>query len=156
CVTPEDATTPSPLPAPARAYPPAPAIPHPIIVAESAVPDRRGGVSFMSQIVRDGEWVVPKNFRAVTIMGNVELDLTQAIMGPGITKIEVVAIMSNVTVIVPPELRVECSGDPFMGNFEIRRQTRTTAGPDAPLVEITGKAIMSNINAVVIDPAAPN
>jgi hypothetical protein len=128
----------------------------PTFVDGSAVPDRRGSVSVMSQQIRNGQWVMPREFRAVTVMGNIELDLTQALIGPGTSKVEVVAIMSQITVIVPPGVRIECDGDPFMGSFEIHRYAESTAGPDSPLIEVSGTAIMSSINAFVVDPNDPD
>ena len=124
----------------------------PTFVDATLVPERKGSVSMMSQTVRNGRWAMPRLFRAVTIMGNIELDLTQALIGPGVSKIEMVAIMSNVTVVVPPWVRIECDGDPFMGSFEVQRFAQTTAGADAPVIDISGTAIMSSINAVVVDP----
>jgi predicted membrane protein len=88
-------------------------------------------------------------------MGNVELDLTRARVGPGTSHIEVVAVIGSVTVLVPPELRVECEGDPLLGSFEVKRQVEGTAPPDAPLVHISGSAFMGSVEVKVIDPNAP-
>ena len=46
------------------------------MIAEALVPGRRGAVAFLSSTNRDGDWILPRSFRVVAFMGNVELDLT--------------------------------------------------------------------------------
>jgi hypothetical protein len=88
-------------------------------------------------------------------MGNVELDLTRARLGPGTSEIELRSIMGSIEILVPPDLRLECDGEPFIGSFDVRREARSTASPDAPLVRIVGRAILASVEIKVIDPDAP-
>ena len=132
-----------------------PAAARPVIVAPDQVPERRGVVAFLSGLVRNGDWVLPRHFRVVAFMGNAELDLTRAHVGAGTSHVEVAAMMGNVTVVVPPELRVECELDAFMASSEVHRRAATATPADAPLVRITGTAIMSSVEVKVVDPNAP-
>lgn len=133
----------------------APARVQPTVVASELVPERRGGVSVLSNVTRRGDWDLPRLFRAAAFMGNIELDLTRARVGPGTSHIEIAAFLSSVTVIVPPELRVECEVDPLMGSFEVKRDAQGTTSPDAPLVRITGTAVLTSVEVRVVDPNAP-
>ncbi len=139
-----------------RFPPPLPgSAPHPAIVDASLVPERRGTVVFLSHVGRSGDWILPRQFRVAAMMGNVELDLTIARLAPGMSQIEIMAFMASVTIIVPPDLRVECDGDPFIGSFDMKHETESTRAPDAPLVRISGTAILSSVEVKVVDPNAP-
>lgn len=111
-------------------------------------------VSFISHSARAGDWILPRRFRAIAFMGEVDLDLTYARIGPGTSHIEVKSIMGSVTVIVPPDIRVECEGDSIIASFDIDR-AEVAPPPDAPLVVITGTAILGSVHVKVVDPNAP-
>jgi hypothetical protein len=128
----------------------------PMLMPPDAVPERQGVMTVMSQARRDGDWVLPRLFRALTVMGQVVIDLTQVRIAPGTSEIEVRAIMAEVKIIVPHNLRVECSGHPILGEFTLKRQSKSIPIPDAPLVRITGASIMSSVSIRVIDPNAPS
>jgi hypothetical protein len=127
----------------------------PSVIPAELVPERRGAVSVLSSYERDGDWILPRNFRAVALLGSVELDLTQARVGPGTSRIELVAALGSVTIIVPPDLRVECEGEPLLGSFEYKAEATPTTAPDAPLLRITGTAVLGSIEIRVVDPNAP-
>src|SRR3954470_22490486 len=82
-----------------------------------SVPERSGVAATWSQAKREGEWVLPRHFRALAIMGGVDLDLTQVVLGPGESEIEAVAIMGSVKIIVPQGIHVDCDGDATFGSF---------------------------------------
>ena len=128
---------------------------HPVVVADELVPERRGTVAFLSHVKRDGDWTLPRLFRAFALWGNAEVDLTRAQIGAGTSHIEIKSIMGNVTVLVPPDLRIDCDVDPVIGSFEVAREAESTRSPDAPLVRITGTAFMGSVEVKVIDPNAP-
>jgi hypothetical protein len=128
---------------------------HPVVVSAELIPQHRGAVSFLSHVKRGGDWILPRVFRAVAVMGNVELDLSCVRIGAGTSQIEILAVMGSVTILVPPDLRVECEGDPLVGSFEVKREIASASSPDAPLVRITGTAFMSSVEVKVVDPNAP-
>lgn len=104
---------------------------------------RRWIVSVMGNSVGRGRWRVAEHATAVTVMGNATIDLRHAeLSGPEVT-IAVFTAMGNTHVIVPPGVDVDLSAIAVMGNRFDR-----TAGeikPGAPLVRITGVALMGNI-----------
>jgi hypothetical protein len=128
----------------------------PILMPPDAVPDRQGVMVIMSERRKDGDWVLPRLFRALTVMGNATIDLSQVRIAPGTSEIEVRAIMAEVKIIVPHNLRVECDGTPVLGEFKLKRVSTAVPVPDAPLVRITGVSVMSSVSVKVIDPNAPS
>lgn len=124
-------------------------------VSEQYVEERNGVVCWWSGLKREGEWIVPRNFRAFACMGNIEVDLTYARMGVGITEMELYCFMGNVEVTVPADIRVVCDGDAMVGSFEIKRVGNPTAPDDAPILKISGTAYVGAITIKVVDPNAP-
>ncbi len=128
---------------------------HPLVVADELVPEQRGTVAFFSTIAREGGWTLPRRFRAIALMGNVELDLTRAQIGRGVSEIELRSVFGSVTILVPPDLRIECEGDAVLGSFEVKRDANSTTDLDAPLLRISGTAVVGSIEVKIVDPNAP-
>lgn len=118
-------------------------------------PQSRNYFAVMSGVIRRGAWLVPKRISAVAFMGGIELDLREATLGPGVTEIEVLAVMGGVVVTVPPNVRLECDGFAFMGGFEDQLKQPASGDPNAPAVRLTGFAFMGGVEARVLEPGAP-
>ncbi len=101
--------------------------------------------AILSDIKRKGTWRVPKRLRAVAVMGSLSLDFREAQLEPGVTKIRVRAIGGDIKIIVPPHLQVECEGRAIIGSFEEMYQNTGERDPDAPLLRITGVAIIGEV-----------
>jgi hypothetical protein len=99
----------------------------------------------MSTAKRRGAWAVPRRLRAVSVMGEVVLDLREAGLA-GDCDIEVFAVMGNVRVILPYGADARVEVDAFMGAADDRTRRRYLAAPGAgPLVRVTGLAIMAEV-----------
>jgi hypothetical protein len=122
---------------------------------EDLIPERSGVVAWWSSAKRQGEWVLPRAFRAFTCMGNVELDLTNARMGSGTTEMELNCFMGAIDVIVPPDIHVLCDGEGMFGTFEVKRTGNTTPPADVPTLRISGTAYFGAITIKIVDPTAP-
>src|SRR5271169_2407904 len=122
----------SPLP------PGPPPVPVPVVgpamIPAELVPDERVVMSFMSQVSRSGEWILPRLFRVSAVMGQAVIDLTHVRIGPGTSDIEARAFMGEVKIIVPHNLRVDCEGHPLIGEFTVKRVPKTIPSPEAPLL----------------------
>jgi hypothetical protein len=125
------------------------------MVPAESVPDERSLTCVMSHITRSGEWILPHLLRILTVMGESVIDLTHVRLAPGTSEIEVRAVMGEVKIIVPHNLRVECDGHPLLGEFRMKRVVSTSPSPEAPLLRITGMAVMGSVKIKVVDPAAP-
>jgi hypothetical protein len=124
----------------------------PILVPAEVVPEHAGASAIMSAVAHGGDWVLPRRFRVLAFMGQVDLDLTRVRISPGISEIDCRSVMGQVTIVVPHNLRVECVGDAFMGEFSVKWKAQSAALADAPLVRVTGKAIMGAVYVRVVDP----
>lgn len=127
---------------------------HPAAYPVAPETARGGVVSFLSSNELEGRWELPRHFRALAVLGNVELDLREAVIGIGVSVIEAVAVVGNIEITVPPEVAVECDGDSLLGSFTIKYKGRKT-GPEATgvrTVRITGTAYVSSIEIVVKGP----
>jgi hypothetical protein len=113
-----------------------------------------GVVSFLSSNERQGPWQLPRRFRALAVLGSVELDLRRAEVGYGLSEIEAVAVMGNVEITVPPDIAVECDGDSFMGTFVLKYDGRVSpsmASRDR-IVRVTGSAYAGSVTVSVKGP----
>jgi cell wall-active antibiotic response 4TMS protein YvqF len=147
------------VPLPPGSVPAGPVVPYsggPVLVTPELVPDRQGVMACLSSTTRNGGWVLPRLFRALAIMGEVKLDLSNIQLGAGTSEIHVRAFMGNVEITVPHNLRIECDGTPFLGEFTVKRRSKSTPSPDAPLIRITGGSFMASVEVKVIDPQAPS
>jgi hypothetical protein len=113
-----------------------------------------GVVSFLSSHEKKGPWRLPRRTRALSVLGNVELDLRIAEVGYGVSDIEVMAVMGSVEIIIPPELAFECDGDALMGTFNVQWEGKvnTAAVNRDRVVRISGNAYMGAVTVRVKGP----
>jgi predicted membrane protein len=92
--------------------------------------------------------VVLRDLKLRARLGYVELDLTQATFEPGVTTIDVSALMGYVQIWFPAGVRVETAGRALFGYFAIKG-----AVGDAPaIVRITGRARFGFVEALLPSP----
>lgn len=139
---------------PSRPFPPAP-LSRRRIIPESHVPERSGATVWLSNLERDGDWILPRIYRVFTFMGNVDLDLTSAQIGAGESQIEISCTLAKVEITVPREIRVDCDWDGFAGNFSIERVGDTTPPDDAPLLRVTGSVYFGSVTVKIVGPRPP-
>jgi hypothetical protein len=111
-------------------------------------------VSFLSSNEREGRWELPRHFRVLAVLGNVELDLRDAVIGEGVSVIEAVAVMGNIEITIPPDVAVESDGDSLLGTFAVKYKGRLTGAEATGLrtVRITGTAYVSSVEICVKGP----
>ena len=120
-------------------------------------PSSDGVVSFLSSNEREGRWPLPRRFRALAVLGNVELDLREADIGLGVSVIEAVAVMGNIEITVPPDVAVESSGDSLLGSFVVKyaRGVSAATATGYKKVHITGTAYAASVEVHVKGPDEP-
>ena len=114
----------------------------------------RGIVAVFSENKKEGYWALPRHLRVLTVFGNVTIDLREAMILPGESVIEAIAVFAEVKVLVPPYLNVECDGDALMGEFGFKKSKRDEMSvqrpdPDAPFVRVIGSAYMASVTVRV-------
>ncbi len=108
----------------------------------------------MGSIERRGAWVVPEHLDVRVMWGNVELDLRDAKMSPGLTTINVHIKMGNVEIIVPPGMTVNLDVHNLAGNVSQGEHIQSTLEGDAagPRVRVTGTVKLGNCEVITLHP----
>jgi hypothetical protein len=97
----------------------------------------------MGSIERTGPWAVPQQLNARVFAGNLELDLRDARMAPGVTTIEVNVTMGNIELIVPPDYQVDVDASSFMGHVE--DATERVSGAPTQIIRVVGRVKLGNL-----------
>lgn len=116
----------------------------PRIARGDAVPSRGVAVGIMGGFDRSGPWVVPRQMRITALMGGVSLDLSQARISEGVTRLEIFAMWGGVDIIVPDGLRVEVTGMAVMGGFGVKGGG-VAEDPSVPVLRVSGLAFMGGV-----------
>jgi hypothetical protein len=111
--------------------------------------DERRMFAMFGSVKRRGDWEPPSRTNAVAVCSELVLDFREARIHPGVTEVRVKALMSQVRIIVPPGLHVECEGSAFMGEFASKTDMSAYPGSGAPTLRITGIAVMSEVKVSV-------
>jgi len=125
---------------------PPPPVPAPITAPGALATDveERGRMlSVMSDSKRRGPWVVPHRLDLVSVMASTTLDFTEAVMPSGIVDLHVRGLMTEVKLIVPPEVYVVNRASSVMANIE--EDSGATPPPGAPVIRLSGWVTMSNV-----------
>lgn len=139
------------LPAPSEGSAPVPragGTPRPVYGAERVVdaePTSTMAMAVMSGVERSGDWVVPRQFTAVSLMGYVEIDLREARFAAREVTIYAHTVMGATCVIVPEDVVVRVNGAGVMGGYWLDNDPSSVTSPDAPVVTITGVALMGAV-----------
>ena len=123
--------------------------PIPIPNAPVASSSRRavvGGISIdntefaiMSEVRREGDWVVPTHLSVSAFWGAARLDLREAQFAAQECTIQASAVMGRIDITVPQELTVHVQGSGVMGKFEHTASGQGLA--EWPVLRVTGVAI---------------
>ena len=117
-------------------------------------------VSVMTETKRRGMWRPARHIDLWSVMSDTQLDLTEAVLGSGVTEFDVSAIMTTLKIIVPPGVRVVVQTSSIMSTVSDESIEPPSVGSGAPVLRLTGFALMSEIKVRVrlrerlVDPLA--
>ncbi|GMR11831.1 MAG: DUF1707 domain-containing protein [Gemmatimonadota bacterium] len=120
-----------------------------VVVPSEDVRDRSLMIAVFGGTSRRGRWVPARKNTAIGIMGGVQLDFREAMLGPGVTEVSLFACMGGIEIIVPPEMAVEVDGIAIMGGFDNETDTVLNRDPDQPLLRIKGLFILGGAEIAV-------
>ncbi len=114
-------------------------------------------VSIFGSTSRKGSWVVPADLQVFSLFGDVTLDLTAALLSGMTTEVRCNAVFGSVNVIVPDAVHVDVNGTGILGSFETKDRRkgsdkRRTPAPTAPLIRITGVALLGSVEVRIVIP----
>jgi hypothetical protein len=133
-LSPESVVLQAELVAPSGALAPAPA---------SAARPR--AVAILGSVERRGQWAVSGSSGALAVLGSVVIDLRDVVLPPGVTTIQVSAVLGSVEIIVPPNLAVESDGSSILGSFEGIQRLPHDPDPESPVLRVQGRAVLGSI-----------
>lgn len=92
---------------------------------------------------RKGRWRAGGRLRAVSVFGNVQIDLTEAVFTEHEVVITATSVFGAVEVRVPEGVTLRGSGAGIFGSFDIRQEE--SAEPGAPVVTVHGAAVFGAV-----------
>jgi hypothetical protein len=98
----------------------------------------------MSRRLR-GQWLKSRTVNSRILMSSLEFDFRDLDLPPGIFEINLLALMSSVTVTVPADLPVQLEVVPFLGEVREGRRVKTVIPKKGPGIRITGFVIMGDV-----------
>jgi hypothetical protein len=117
------------------------------LVAASAQPVRLDGGRVISGIFgpakRDGRWVVPETLTVTAVFGEVELDVTQAILQARHVQLYATVIGGRLRLAVPDGVSVVVTAPVVLGRR--RGGTPLPASSDTPVIEVKGMVLGGEI-----------
>jgi hypothetical protein len=94
----------------------------------------------------EGDWELARRTSVLAMLAELRLDLREARIPDGVSELHITATLSEVTVLVPPGVRVACEGHAILGEFTHEASRHRVTDPDhAPLLRITGSATLSEV-----------
>jgi hypothetical protein len=118
-------------------------------VPELFAPETGRILSIMGQTKRHGVWQPPRDLRVISVMSETTLDFTEAQLAPGVTEVDLSAIMAQVKIIVPPGVRVVTEASAFMAEVNDDSLDPPPVGSGAPVIRITGWVFMAELKVTV-------
>jgi hypothetical protein len=97
----------------------------------------------LGNLERGGAMELPRRLELRVTLGNVELDMRDATILPGVTEIDVEALLGNVEITLPPGVAVENHGLGLLGSFDCRPPK--SAAPTRATVRIVGRSVLSAV-----------
>ncbi|MHB0937815.1 MAG: LiaF domain-containing protein [Armatimonadota bacterium] len=83
--------------------------------------------------------------KVLTVMGDYELDLREAMLSPQGADLEVRALFGSVVVRIPPEMKFTVEGKPFLGSLDNRARSLVADEPGRPTLRLQLRATLSGV-----------
>jgi hypothetical protein len=124
-------------------------------VAAGPTPNSGRILSIMGESRRMGQWQVPQRLEVVSIMSDMKIDLTQAVMPAGIVEIDMRVVWAACKVVVPPGMRVINEVHSIMASVNSKAGGAEKGASFVPTIRLTGLALMAEVKVVVRRREAP-
>ncbi|HAD74860.1 MAG TPA: hypothetical protein DCG16_03690 [Gemmatimonadetes bacterium] len=121
----------------------------PVVVDADRVRPRGFLLSVLSGTTRAGRWIPARKSFALGVLGGISLDFREAVLGAGVTDVNVLAVLGSVEIIVPPEMAVEVDGMAVLGGFEYQTNAPPRTDPNLPILRVRGLAVLAGVNVEV-------
>lgn len=129
-----------PDPAADYALEPVPADPPPVPFAEQL---RLSAV--LGTTRREGNWVVPYQLEALTVLGEMILDFRDAYLPENVIDLDVSVTLGSVVVIVPKGTEVQDEVHSILSSVERKRKGKSFVPPNGLVLRLTGTAVLASV-----------
>jgi len=121
----------------------------PVVVDADRVRDHGFMCSVLGSTNRAGRWIPARKTFALGVLGGISLDFREALLGPGVTELNVLVVLGGVEIIVPPEMAVDVDGMALLGGFENQTDAPLRSDPDSPTLRVQGLSVLGGVNVEV-------
>ena len=121
----------------------------PVVVDADRVRPHGFLISILGATNRSGRWIPARKSFALGVLGGISLDFREALLGSGITDVNLLAVLGGIEIIVPPEMAVEVDGMAVLGGFEYQTDTPLRSNPDLPTLRVRGLAVLGGVTVEV-------
>jgi hypothetical protein len=104
-------------------------------------------VAIFGENKRTGRWLVRSGLTAQACFGNVELDLTEAVLEQREITITANALFGEVKIRVPDGVMLIDEGTAIFGSRKLGGTNTTVFGPETPVVRVRGLVLFGNVEA---------
>ncbi|WP_203883164.1 DUF1707 SHOCT-like domain-containing protein [Planotetraspora kaengkrachanensis] len=111
-------------------------------------------VAVMGDAKRNGTWRIDQEIGAVSVMGDVTLDLREAEVRTPEVEITATCVMGDLKIIVPDGVDVQLSGVAIMGDKKVQ-VVEAPAGQNAPVVKVKAFVLMGDVKIIGDSLATP-
>ena len=128
------------------------ASPVPLAGEVSAV-GHASSTAILGDCKRRGVWRVTAQHSAFTLVGNVTLDLREAVLAARETTINASAIVGEIKIIIPAHMHAVVDGTPILGDYgQGKDKVPADLGPDSPTIRVRGVALLGSVQVVRLPP----
>ncbi len=121
----------------------------PVVVDADRVRPHGFLISILGSTNRAGRWIPARKSFALGVLGGISLDFREALLGSGITDVNLFAVLGGIEIIVPPEMAVEVDGMAVLGGFDYQTDAPFRSNPDLPTLRIRGLAVLGGVHVQV-------
>ncbi len=115
---------------------------------------RKWVVALLGDAKRTGTWRIDGGIGAVSVMGDVVLDLREAEVRGREVDIVATCVMGDIKIIVPDGVDVELSGVTILGDKKVQ-VVEAPRGQSAPVVRVTAYVLMGDVKVIGDSRAKP-
>jgi hypothetical protein len=115
---------------------------------------RRWFVAVLGETKRRGKWRVDQSVGAVSVLGDVLIDLREAEVRDDVVDLMAVSVMGDVKIIVPDGVVIDLGGMSILGSKRVQVE-EPPSGTRAPVVRIQAYAVLGEIKIIGDSRAEP-
>lgn len=99
----------------------------------------------MSSRTVTANWLTTRNASARAVMSELVFDLRDFDFPPGVVEFSLTAVMASIVIRVPPEVAVDVTATPIMGEVQMKHASPPRRGERRPVLRVGGIAVMASI-----------